>query len=618
MKSILPLITLLLITNHSIAQRVNAYARVTSISGSTLSLSNVDEDDDTFESGDRLIIMQMQDDVIGANTSNNASFGDLSNIQSAGLYEIRTISSVTESGGVPISITLSTSPNNTYNTGSNSRVQVISFPQLGSPDYTTSGNMSTQNWNGSIGGVLAFEVEGTFTLSHNINANNSGFRGGSRDVSSSGGCNSSTYISAAANQFADKGEGIYRNTNGNWDEAKGKILTGGGGGNEHNGGGGGGGNYTAGGNGGIGWNCSAPASAGGLGGIGLSAHISSSRVFLGGGGGGGEGNNSVSTDGGRGGGIIIIRANEIRTTGGCGQRIISANGRNSSDAGNDGAGGAGAGGSIIINVDSWNISTSCDILLRANGGDAGRSNTGSVHGGGGGGGQGAIIYSIAQPTANTTTQTQNGNGGCDNNSNPCNSSTSGGGSGTDDTGIIDGATGGPLPIELDYFDATKRGSSVLLEWRTYSEINNDYFTVERSVDGENWTEIVREKGNGTISSPIKYTSFDYQPHFGTSYYRLKQTDFNGAFTVHSMHAIEFKKLTAVSAYPNPTKGELTVELQTAETEITVINTLGRSINCPIIFQNTKATINLENQPKGMYILQLKTLTTQESLRIIKE
>lgn len=619
MKSIITF-TLLFLTTTTLltAQRVNAYARVTSISGSTLNLANVDEGDDTFEAGDRLIIMQMQDDVIGSNTNNNASFGNLGSIASAGLFEIRTIGSVSESGGIPTSITISGSLTNSYNTGNNSRVQIISFPTLGSPDYTTTTNMSTQNWNGNIGGVFAFEVDGTLTLAHNINANNSGFRGGSRDNNGAGGCDNTTFISANANEFAGKGEGIYRNTNNNWDEAKGKILTGGGGGNEHNGGGGGGGNYTAGGNGGIGWNCSAPASAGGLGGIALNSHISASRIFLGGGGGGGEGNNSVATDGGRGGGIIILRADEIRTTGGCGQRVISANGQNSADAGNDGAGGAGAGGSILINVDSWNISNSCEILVRANGGDGGRSVTGATHGGGGGGGQGVVIYSIAQPTTNTTTQTQNGNGGCDNNSNPCNSSTSGGGTGTDDTGIIDGATGGPLPIELDYFNATKRGTSVFLEWKTYGEINNDFFTVERSLDGENWIEVLREKGNGTTSSPNVYAAFDHQPENGISYYRLKQTDFDGAFTIHSMHAINFRKYAAINAYPNPTRGEVTVDLQSNNTEVRVINMLGRALNCPIEYQNNSVTINLENQPKGIYILQLKTASTQEVIRISKE
>ena len=619
MKNISLIIILIALTGSElIAQRVNAYARVTGISGSSLTITNVDESDDTFEVGERLIIMQMQDDVIGGNTNNNSSFGNLASIASAGLFEIRTISAVTETAGIPASITLSGSLVNTYNTGANSRVQIISFPQLGAPDYTTTQDMTTRNWNGNTGGVFAFEVTGILTLNHNISANNSGFRGGNADGTNSGSCNSSTYISAASDRFADKGEGIYTNTNANWIEARGKILTGGGGGNEHNGGGGGGGNYTAGGDGGRGWNCSGVTSAGGLGGIGLSAHISSSRIFLGGGAGGGEGNNNVSSAGGNGGGIIILRANELRTTGTCGQRVISANGQNSGNAGNDGAGGAGAGGSILINVNNWSIAGSCGVLVRSNGGNGGIANTGNAHGGGGGGGQGVVIYSITQPTTNTTTQTQNGNGGCDNNSNPCNSNTSGGGAGTSGSGIIDGATGGPLPIELDYFNAVKLHSAVALEWRTFSEINNDFFTVERSQDGYKWTDIIRINGNGTSVEPNTYNGFDYQPLLGTSYYRLKQTDFDGNFTYHSMHAVSFNRTTSFQVYPNPSKDKITVEGVNNSLDLKIIDLLGKEIDVSIVFNENKSVIDIRNLNQGVYFLVIKDNYTQESIRIIKE
>ena len=74
-----------------------------------------------------MIIMQMQDDVIGANTANNSSFGDLSDIQNAGYYEIVTISSHTESAGIPSTITIVETLSATFNTGANSSVQIISF-----------------------------------------------------------------------------------------------------------------------------------------------------------------------------------------------------------------------------------------------------------------------------------------------------------------------------------------------------------------------------------------------------------------------------------------------------------------------------------------------------------
>ena len=64
------------------AQPVNGYAEVTAISGTTLTLAATDETYDDFADGESIIIMQMQDDVIGANTGDNASFGNLHDIES--------------------------------------------------------------------------------------------------------------------------------------------------------------------------------------------------------------------------------------------------------------------------------------------------------------------------------------------------------------------------------------------------------------------------------------------------------------------------------------------------------------------------------------------------------
>ncbi|NOR88395.1 MAG: T9SS C-terminal target domain-containing protein, partial [Bacteroidales bacterium] len=398
------------------AQEINAYAEVTNISGTTITLSSVDETVDTFEDGDQIIIMQMQDDVIGSNTGDDASFGDLSDIQSAGLYEIVTILSHTESSGLPAIITVSAAFTNTYNTGSNSAVQIISFPTLGSPDYTTSSNILSKDWDGSTGGVVAFNVNGVLTLANDILADESGFRGASANSdNSSGSCDGTTYISATTDDYADKGEGIYKISNSNYFAGKGHVLSGGGGGNSHNGGGGGGSNYSIGGDGGPGWQSSSPGycvpTAGGLGGLALFGEIDESRIFLGGGGGSGEGNNGGPPTGGSGGGIIILHANEISTTGSCAGISISTNGENvdSGTSSNDGGSGGGAGGSIIIETALWSIDASCDLTISANGGNGTSVGSGSTHGGGGGGGHGVMFFLDAIYTG--TTETDPGDGG---------------------------------------------------------------------------------------------------------------------------------------------------------------------------------------------------------------
>lgn len=84
----------------------------------------------------------------------------------------------------------------------------------------------------------------------------------------------------------------------------------------------------------------------------------------------------------------------------------------------------------------------------------------------------------------------------------------------------------PLPIELINFTANCNGNQVLT-WSTASELNNDYFTVERSDDGISFREIGQVDGAGTSSQQHNYSFIDPQPVSGVAYYRLKQTDFNG-------------------------------------------------------------------------------------------
>lgn len=252
-----PISTLLFLISLAFATQaqVNGYAGVTSIQpGRKLIITGSDESYGMFKKNGMIIIMQMQDNVIGSNTNNDIDFGNLATIASAGDYEIAIISSVKRNDGDSddddddnnnpiLEIKLSADLAKTFTTGSNSSVQVITFPTLGSNGFSTTADINALPWNGSYGGVIAFEVNGILTLNHNITADNAGFKGGIMDVSTSayGSCNSSTYITSSDPLFGNKGEGIYRSANPAFAAGKGKILNGGGGGNTINGGGSGGG-----------------------------------------------------------------------------------------------------------------------------------------------------------------------------------------------------------------------------------------------------------------------------------------------------------------------------------------------------------------------------------------
>lgn len=97
-----------------------------------------------------------------------------------------------------------------------------------------------------------------------------------------------------------------------------------------------------------------------------------------------------------------------------------------------------------------------------------------------------------------------------------------------------------LPVELTKFTAVQLGNATQLEWQTATETNCDYFIVERSTDGETFSEITRINGNGTTSQYHNYAAYDYQPLEGVNYYRLKQVDFNGSVNYSNIVPVVFR------------------------------------------------------------------------------
>lgn len=116
----------------------------------------------------------------------------------------------------------------------------------------------------------------------------------------------------------------------------------------------------------------------------------------------------------------------------------------------------------------------------------------------------------------------------------------------------------PLPIELLSFNAKSNGDKVDVIWTTASEINNDYFTIERTVDGINYEVVGTVKGNGNSTSVINYVSEDNIPYNGVSYYRLKQTDFDGKVSYSDLKMVSFENDQDLSfmIYPNPNDGSV--------------------------------------------------------------
>jgi len=112
-----------------------------------------------------------------------------------------------------------------------------------------------------------------------------------------------------------------------------------------------------------------------------------------------------------------------------------------------------------------------------------------------------------------------------------------------------------LPIELSAFSAEAAGESVLVRWETMSEINNDYFSVERSADGENFEVLKTLPGAGNTTERKNYQWLDEQPLEGISFYRLRQTDYDGKYEVFDPVSVKrgeaSEEFRLMSTAPNP-------------------------------------------------------------------
>lgn len=611
MKTII-LLTLACLVQFSVVncQIINAYAQVTAINGTTLTLANLNEAYHSFTIGEKVMIMQMQDNVIGTNTNNNINFGNLANIQSAGLYEFAIIQSRPNANTIVLNQLI-----NTYNICNNCRVQIISLRKLGNPNFTTTSNITGLPWNGNIGGVIALEVDGVLTLNHDIMANGIGFRGGqkSNNWNTNPGCRETPYIANNAN-YAFKGEGIYRITNNNFRNCRGRVLNGGGGGNDHNGGGGGGGNFTQGGLGGFGWNNgnTCPNSAGGIGGLSLSNVINVQRVFMGGGGGGGQQNNNVGTDGGNGGGIIYIKAQTIQTNG-VGTRFISANGNSTANGGNDATGGGGAGGSIILNIPFYQIANTCPLYVQTHGGNTGNVGHAQFHGAGGAGAKGPIFfYTFFQPQ-NVFPEANNGNPGCNNNANPC---LSFGGEATPGDAIFYIGNNVTLSTTQIFLQAYLNSShQVNLSWNLANpSANAKKIIVMKSINQLEWSKIYE---TAYIPNILTYNYQDIQVHEPVQFYQVILIDDNGNLHYSNVVSTSLETQSFFIA-PNPFDKELQMESSEEIQSISIYDIQGNFIYHQTSNGQTHLMIPTEHLANGMYILEVYTKNHHFIKKIVKK
>ncbi|GLR19464.1 T9SS type A sorting domain-containing protein [Portibacter lacus] len=171
---------------------------------------------------------------------------------------------------------------------------------------------------------------------------------------------------------------------------------------------------------------------------------------------------------------------------------------------------------------------------------------------------------------------------------------------------------GVLPVTFESFTGRKESyNSVNLNWTTGTELNNEKFIIERSVNGEDFKSIGVVNGSGTSSTELNYSFTDRNPDEGYNYYRLKQFDFDGQFFYSNIIAINFAAngFKGVSIFPNPTSnGELTVDIDKqfeGSFDIKVYTLNGAMVYEKLNVVNGQYKIDTNGFANGMYILEVK-------------
>ncbi len=172
-----------------------------------------------------------------------------------------------------------------------------------------------------------------------------------------------------------------------------------------------------------------------------------------------------------------------------------------------------------------------------------------------------------------------------------------------------------LPIELISFVGENIGSGkVELHWQTASELNNHYFTIERSIDTRQWEHVTEIAGAGSSYSRLAYRVVDNEPIGGRNYYRLKQTDFDGKFAYSEVISVLLplpnENQVISKVYPNPAKESVTIYADISElSELKVLNWAGQIMNNQVTWVQKgdyNRVIDISNLAQGVYFLQTKS------------
>ena len=180
--------------------------------------------------------------------------------------------------------------------------------------------------------------------------------------------------------------------------------------------------------------------------------------------------------------------------------------------------------------------------------------------------------------------------------------------------------GQALPIQLSSFKVDLKNDRPFISWTTYSESNNDHYTIQRSRDGQTFTDLATYLGigNGTSDHELTYSHIDQNPYPGKNYYRLKQVDLDGTSSVFPIRSV-FVPSRVIKVYPTYVNNELKMELPYKDTwRWSITDLSGHS--CDEGYATSSggiAILALNHLSNGFYVITLSSLEDKKSFKIIK-
>lgn len=178
-----------------------------------------------------------------------------------------------------------------------------------------------------------------------------------------------------------------------------------------------------------------------------------------------------------------------------------------------------------------------------------------------------------------------------------------------------------LPVELGSFEASTKDQSVELSWTTLKEVNNDYFSVERSSDGIDFAEILQIPGVGNSQDAVSYTGIDAEPLSGLNFYRLKQIDLDGNFSYSQVLAVSFEEQGQgidLTFWPNPATDNISLQLKGNKdmtTEVMMLDMQGQ-LHKKVSISSEASVLFVGDLPAGMYLLYIRDGVKVKTQRLL--